>query len=138
MVDRELLPVFVYGTLRPGRRNHTAFLLGRTVAEEPARMRGATLYEGPGYPYAVADPEGEIAGEVLWLQADHHAAVLTSLDALEGYEPGGSANHYVRVVRLVRLLDGDTVRAWTYLAEEALAARLRREGRPVEGGNWPG
>ncbi|MEV6670275.1 gamma-glutamylcyclotransferase family protein [Streptomyces sp. NPDC051162] len=130
------LPVFVYGTLRPGRRNHTVFLLGRTVAEEPARLRGAVLFEGPGYPYAVADPEGEVVGEVLWLPADRHDALLASLDALEGYEPGGSANHYVRVVRPVQLLGGDTVRAWTYLAEEGLAARLRRRGRRVEGGNW--
>ncbi|WP_116210080.1 gamma-glutamylcyclotransferase family protein [Streptomyces olivoreticuli] len=138
MVDRELLPVFVYGTLRPGRGNHARLLRGRTVAEKPARMRGAALYEGPGYPYAVADPEGEILGEALWLPADRYDAVLASLDVLEGYEPGGSANHYVRVIRPVRLPDGDTVRAWVYLAEERLAARLRLRGRRVEGGNWPG
>ncbi|MCC9704364.1 gamma-glutamylcyclotransferase [Streptomyces sp. MNU76] len=48
-----MLPVFVYGTLRPGEPNHDLFLRGRTAAEEPARMRGMALYDGPGYPYAV-------------------------------------------------------------------------------------
>ena len=47
------LPFFVYGTLRPGEHNHDLFLRGRTAAEEPARLRGALLYDGPGYPYAV-------------------------------------------------------------------------------------
>jgi gamma-glutamylcyclotransferase (GGCT)/AIG2-like uncharacterized protein YtfP len=48
-----VLPIFVYGTLRPGEPNHGLLLRGRTVAEEPARMRGMALYDGPGYPYAV-------------------------------------------------------------------------------------
>ncbi|MFF5715560.1 gamma-glutamylcyclotransferase family protein [Streptomyces buecherae] len=49
----ERLPFFVYGTLRPGGRHHAWALRGRTRAQEPARMPGLALYEGPGYPYAV-------------------------------------------------------------------------------------
>ncbi|WP_045557424.1 gamma-glutamylcyclotransferase family protein [Streptomyces sp. FxanaA7] len=61
-----MLPFFVYGTLRPGEPNHDLFLRGRTVAEEPARMRGMALYDGPGYPYAVeslADADGDGDGD---------------------------------------------------------------------------
>ncbi|MGW1075102.1 gamma-glutamylcyclotransferase family protein [Streptomyces sp. NPDC002537] len=138
MTDPERLPVFVYGTLRPGHGNHGRFLRGRTVAEEPARMRGVVLFEGPGYPYAVTDPEGEVRGEVVWLAPDRYDAVLASLDVLEGYAPGGSANHYVRVVRTAAPERGGTVRVWVYLASEDVARRLRLRGGRVPGNSWPG
>ncbi|GAA0482904.1 gamma-glutamylcyclotransferase family protein [Streptomyces sp. NPDC046215] len=134
--DPEQLPVFVYGTLRPGQSNYGRFLHGRTAAEEPARMRGAVLYEGPGYPYAVTDPSGEIHGELISLAAAHHGAVLASLDRLEGHARG-STHHYVRVERTVLPAAGGAVRAWVYLAADALARRLRAVGTPIPGGSWP-
>lgn len=59
------LPFFVYGTLRPGEVNHDLLLRGRTLREEPARLAGAVLYQGPGYPYAVEEPGGTVAGELV-------------------------------------------------------------------------
>ncbi|RLU81589.1 hypothetical protein CTZ27_32400 [Streptomyces griseocarneus] len=137
VVDHERLPVFVYGTLRPGQGNHERFLLGRTAAEEPARLRGAVLYEGPGYPYAVADPEGEIHGDLITPAPAAYDAVLASLDALEGYAPGAPSSHYVRVTRPVSLERGGTVRAWVYLASPEVANHLRRRGTRFPGRRWP-
>ncbi|MEU3352938.1 gamma-glutamylcyclotransferase family protein [Streptomyces sp. NPDC037389] len=132
------LPVFVYGTLRPGRHNHDRFLLGRTVTEEPARMRGAVLYEGPGYPYAVADAEGEIRGELITVAPGEYGRVLAELDALEDYRPGDPRNSYERVVREVRVEGGGPVRGWVYLAADRTARRLRASGNRVPGGDWRG
>ncbi len=136
------LPVFVYGTLRPGRHNHDRFLLGRTLAEVPARLRGAVLYEGPGYPYAVAGGEGEIRGEIrgelITIAPDAYAAVLAELDVLEECRPGDPRALYERVVREVLVEGGGAVRGWVYLATERVARGLRAAGRPVPGGDWAG
>jgi gamma-glutamylcyclotransferase (GGCT)/AIG2-like uncharacterized protein YtfP len=135
----ERLPFFVYGTLRPGRVNHDRFLRGRTAAEEPGRMRGAVLYEGPGYPYAVAAPDrpgAEIRGELVIPAAAHYDALLATLDQLECYAPGDPRNLYERVAREILLGGGRTARAWVYLAPEGAARRLRVSGTPVPGGDW--
>ncbi|MGK5640247.1 gamma-glutamylcyclotransferase family protein [Streptomyces sp. URMC 126] len=131
------LPVFVYGTLRRGGGNYDAFLRGRTAEEVPARLAGAVLYEGPGYPFAVAAPTGEIRGELMTLAPSGHAAVLAALDGLEGYRPGDPGNLYDRVVREVRTERGVTVRAWVYLAAERIARRLRATDSPLPDGTWP-
>lgn len=140
--DHRQLPVFVYGTLRPGQRNHDLFLRGRTTAVRPARLRGAVLYEGPGYPYAVADPAGEVLGELVTLAPAGYGHVLAALDVLEDHVPGDPASLYDRVEREVQLTGSgetaETVRAWVYLAADRVARGLRAAGTPVPGGSWPG
>ncbi|MFM9551944.1 gamma-glutamylcyclotransferase family protein [Streptomyces caniscabiei] len=161
-----MLPFFVYGTLRPGEPNHDLFLRGRTVAEEPARMRGMALYDGPGYPYAVesladADADGdgdgdgggagdragdgagrgrggtgEVSGEIVTAAPEEYAELLRVLDQLEEYAPGDPANLYERVERPATLADGTVVRAWVYVAAPAVAAGLRARGKPIESGDW--
>ncbi|GGX25474.1 gamma-glutamylcyclotransferase [Streptomyces malachitofuscus] len=134
-----ILPFFVYGTLRPGERNHDLFLRGRTLSEEPGRLPGATLYEGPGYPYAVEEPGGAVGGELVTARPEAYAGLLAELDRLEEYVPGGPRNLYERVVReVLRAADGTAVRAWVYVAAPAVAAELRARGKPVEGGQWRG
>ncbi|OAH09491.1 gamma-glutamylcyclotransferase family protein [Streptomyces jeddahensis] len=130
------LPFFVYGTLRPGECNHDLFLRGRTVAEEAARLAGAVLYEGPGYPYAVEEDEGVVYGELVTAAPDAYDRLLAGLDRLEGYAPGDPANLYERVARPVTCGDGRVVRAWVYVAAPAVAADLRANGKPIEGGAW--
>ncbi|MCX4810895.1 gamma-glutamylcyclotransferase [Streptomyces sp. NBC_01239] len=131
------LPFFVYGTLRPGEPNHDLFLRGRTHSEEPARLHGAALYDGPGYPYAVDAPGAVTVGELVTARPESHPQLLRELDRLEEYAPGDPHNLYERVEREVtRDTDGTAVRAWVYLAAPAVTARLRTHGRPIEGGDW--
>jgi gamma-glutamylcyclotransferase (GGCT)/AIG2-like uncharacterized protein YtfP len=131
------LPFFVYGTLRPGEPNHDLFLRGRTDSEERARLHGAALYDGPGYPYAVEAPGAVIVGELVTARPEAYPQLLRDLDRLEDYAPGDPSNLYERVERRVtRDVDGTTVRAWVYLAAPSVTARLRTHGKLIEGGDW--
>ncbi|MDG5807781.1 gamma-glutamylcyclotransferase [Streptomyces ossamyceticus] len=135
-----MLPFFVYGTLRPGEHNHDLFLRGRTSSEEPATMRGLTLYDGPGYPYAVEVPgeAAEVKGDLITARPEAYEALLRSLDHLEEYSPGAPTNLYERVRRAAVLADGTSVRAWVYVAAPTVAARLRARGTRIESGDWSG
>ncbi|WP_329120842.1 gamma-glutamylcyclotransferase family protein [Streptomyces sp. NBC_01353] len=119
------LPFFVYGTLRPGEYNHDRFLLGRTAAEEPARLPGALLYDGPGYPYAVPG-EGLIAGDLVTAARGAYDELLAALDRVEG---GAGYERAERTV--VRLRDGSAVRAWVYFAAPGTPY-----GPLIGGGEW--
>ncbi|MEV5592356.1 gamma-glutamylcyclotransferase family protein [Streptomyces sp. NPDC052496] len=136
-IEPERLPFFVYGTLRPGRANHARCLRGRTASEESALVRGLSLYEGPGYPYAVTGPaEAVVHGALVQPLEGAYDAVRATLDRLEGHVPGAPGNLYERVARQTECADGRSVRAWVYVAAEALAAQLRASGTPILGGDW--
>lgn len=131
------LPFFVYGTLRPGGANHDLFLRGRTASEEPARLPGATLYDGPGYPYAVERPGAGIRGELITARPESYAELLAALDHLEEYAPDDPRNLYERVARdVIRTTDGTTTLAWVYLAAPRVATELLATGTPIQGGDW--
>jgi gamma-glutamylcyclotransferase (GGCT)/AIG2-like uncharacterized protein YtfP len=131
------LPFFVYGTLRPGAVNHDVFLRGRTRCEEPARLAGAVLYDGPGYPWAVEEPGGIVYGELVTAWPGEYAGLLAALDRLEDYAPGDPRNLYERVEREVTCdADGRVARAWVYVAAPEVAARLLARGKLIESGDW--
>nr|WP_260859619.1 gamma-glutamylcyclotransferase family protein [Streptomyces cupreus] len=108
---------------------------GRTLAEEPAVLVGALLYDGPGYPYVVEEPGAQVRGELITARPEEYADLLRVLDRLEDYAPGDPRNLYERVEREV-LTDSRPVRAWVYVAAPAVAARLRAHGKLIEGGDW--
>ncbi|UNO42114.1 gamma-glutamylcyclotransferase [Streptomyces sp. MST-110588] len=135
--ESQRLPFFVYGTLRPGGIHYAWALRGRTASEEPAQVGGALLFDGPGYPYAVAGPAGAVVhGDLVLPRAADHDEVRAVLDRLEGYVPGARQNVYERVAVTAVRADGGTVRAWMYLAGEPLATRLRAGGTLIPGGDW--
>ncbi|MFE2596508.1 gamma-glutamylcyclotransferase family protein [Streptomyces sp. NPDC001840] len=130
------MPFFVYGTLRPGEPNHDLCLRGRTSREVPARLEGAVLYDGPGYPYAVEAP-GAVLGDLITAGPGAYAELLAVLDELEEYvAPGHPRNLYERVAREVRPADGTPVRAWVYFAAARVARELRARGRLIGSGDW--
>ncbi|MFF3753837.1 gamma-glutamylcyclotransferase family protein [Streptomyces sp. NPDC002018] len=130
------LPFFVYGTLRPGEPNHDLCLRGRTAHEEPARLEGAVMYDGPGYPYAVEAPGG-VVGDLITAIPGEYGELLAVLDELEEYFGAGDpANVYERVAREVLSADGTPVRAWVYFAAPRVGRELRARGRLIAEGDW--
>jgi gamma-glutamylcyclotransferase (GGCT)/AIG2-like uncharacterized protein YtfP len=135
-------PFFVYGTLRPGEANYGRYLAGRTTAEEPASLPGAALYSPGPYPFLVvaadlARLDEQVYGEVIDVEPRSYAAVLHTLDDLEGYAPNVRNNLYERILMSVHLASGVRRQAWIYLAGER-AIGLIRAGRMrrVPAGNW--
>lgn len=123
------LPVFVYGTLRPGCGNFAWTLAGNTAAITPATLDGATMYRGPGFPY-VAAGDGVVVGDLIDITADRYDDVLATLDGLEGYRPGHrGGSHYDRVQCTVMTPDGPR-QAWVYMVNQ----QLGRE--PIPSGDW--
>lgn len=126
------LPVFVYGTLRPGQPNWKRLLSGRTERVVAGRLSGAVLLDCGHYPAAVERPgPGLVVGEVVWMKPVAWPMVLSALDDLEGYSAGDPDRLYDRVVRPVETADGP-VDCWVYVAGRRIAGGLPA----VTGGDW--
>lgn len=134
----ELLPCFVYGTLRSGQGNYQWCLRGRTVSEQPATLTGGVMYDSGGFPYVVQTNEATdvIVGDLMFLDPDLYADTANSLDGLEGfYAEGSRRNHYDRRIVTVTTEDGKQHRAYTYLVPEHHIAQVTRLPL-IESGNW--
>src|SRR5258708_23736928 len=138
----EYLPIFVYGTLRPGQENYDRFVLGKTAREVSAMLPDDAMFVLDGYPCITEDTgAGDVIGDVLYLLPELSPEVLAALDRLEGYTPGDASSPYLRVRRRVRTGEGNggepprTSLAWVYVAGKP--ALLRRPAcDPVPGGDW--
>lgn len=125
-----VLPVFVYGTLRPGGAAFGRFAASMRKVE-PARLDGADLYDLGPYPMAVAGA-GVVWGEVLHLNPLVYHFTLHALDRYEGYHPPTDGGLFVRRAVQVTLASGERSAAWTYLGQPEQV-----EGMPrVPGGDW--
>ena len=127
------LPVFVYGTLRPGQPNWDRLLAARTERVIAGRLLGTVLLDCGHYPAAVERPgAGDAVGEVLWIRPAAWPAALADLDHLEGYDAADPDRLFDRLVRSVDTADGP-VDCWVYLAGRTLT----ESGRPeVPNGDW--
>ncbi len=109
------LPVFVYGTLRPGQKNYPRLLQGRTLREFPARVHGRLYFvSNGGYPYVLPE-DGTVWGDLVELEPEHYDETLQELDLLEEYDPQDEAQSvYLRRPTEVFLDDGRCRLAWIY------------------------
>lgn len=137
-------PLFVYGTLKPGKCNYAPFLAGQTSAEQPATLSGAALYTQGPYPYLVVDPDlaapaEHVTGNVITLRSQVYEAVMLQVDRLEDYIPDDEYNEYERVVREVQTAEGP-VQVWTYVAARRVLEAIRTGGpfHKIAGGIWAG
>jgi gamma-glutamylcyclotransferase (GGCT)/AIG2-like uncharacterized protein YtfP len=134
----ERLPVFVYGTLRPGQPNYRV-LAGSTIAEHPATLADHQLYI-VGLPYVTPADGATVIGTLMVLAPGSYPRVLETLDRLEGYRADGEEfSHYLRRPCQVTYTDGaghqQIVTAWVYLAGPHAAARLTPDQRSATG-DW--
>lgn len=135
------MPLFVYGTLKPGEANYASYLVGRTLHEQPAWVVGAALYTAGPFPYLVignglAQPTEYAHGVLLTIRPEVYTATLQALDDLEDYRPGAAGNLYERVTHTVQTA-GAQVAAWVYVAGSQPLARIRTgQFRKIPAGNW--
>lgn len=108
------LPVFVYGTLRPGGRlhHHVAAVATRI---RPADLPGHVLHGGPTHPW-VAPGAGLVRGDLVAIAADRYHRALADLDRVEMVVPGAGDNEYERVAARVEPDVGAAVTAWVWRA----------------------
>jgi gamma-glutamylcyclotransferase (GGCT)/AIG2-like uncharacterized protein YtfP len=139
--EREYLPFFVYGTLRPGEENYERLAAGKTLRELPAVLPRHTMYSGR-YPCVVEDGrEGgsRVVGDLLFIHPALYEQVLAAFDALERFDPTQEDPWYRRVRRTVDYVaeDGSTrrIRAWVYLGGRATLATYTEADR-VPSGDW--
>lgn len=74
LLDRDQpVPLFVYGTLRPGGRLHGSWIKPAVVRSEPATAYGYGLYmmRGIPYPFMSPNPSRFTVGDVLWVDPTH-------------------------------------------------------------------
>jgi gamma-glutamylcyclotransferase (GGCT)/AIG2-like uncharacterized protein YtfP len=124
------LPLFVYGTLRPG-----ASSFGRVAPFArrilPAIVDGFELYDMGPYPMLVVG-NGRVLGELIMVEPTVYHYVLHVLDRYEGYDPQADSGLFVRRQILATLESGESVSAWCYLGQPEGA----ETGRRVASGDW--
>jgi len=118
----EQLPIFIYGTLRESERNHS-LIAGFVERTHPGTLRGALQIKlDDAYPYPCLVPgEGQVIGELVYLQHTRHHEVLQLIDTLEEYDPRTDSGTYLRRRVNVSCASGSR-EAWTYIWNGPLPA----------------
>jgi gamma-glutamylcyclotransferase (GGCT)/AIG2-like uncharacterized protein YtfP len=134
----ERLPIFVYGTLRPGQDN--AYRIVPHAAHiSPARVYGLAVYgEDQPWPHAITtDTRGSfVCGDLIWIHPKSDYRQL--LDHLDEYEDvnrhAPEAGEYERISRQATA-GVDVHDAWVYVATGPTRAALLDQ-EPIPDGNW--
>lgn len=107
----EILPLFVFGTLRRGERNHH-YLLGSYSRSIPAVLEGF----GKRNPLMIVRREGErVTGELYFVRPDAWDRTMAGCDDLEGIAPGEEAGRHYRRLRVTVSTNEGDIDAWAYV-----------------------
>ena len=111
----ELLPVFVFGTLRSGHENHH-ILAGRFDKCLVAILHGyQRVPSSHGYPLIDTCEGKNVEGELYFLSEETRSETMVDLDHLEGLPPGELVGDWYERIRVsVSTDDGDFL-AWVYV-----------------------
>lgn len=133
----EYLPMFTYGTLRPGECNHH-IVANTTDTILDGSIKGFEMVSNGGFPYIIdADEDHEIQGSLFFVKEDEFPMVSWRMDMLEGtrFDPMDDRNHYTRQKRTVSTEQGE-FEAWVYVPPLCDQAHLRETLTLVPSGNW--
>jgi len=126
----QVLPVFVYGSLRKGFWNYEALLQGNTVKEVRAEIVG-NLHEAyaGGFP-ALLEGSHLVKGELMYLDGFKYDILMRRLDRLEGYKEYDLENSmYIRECRTVwDSVNDKEVKAWVYIWNRKIVGKLIESG----------
>lgn len=80
-----LVPVFAYGTLRPGEALHGFVDVMRS---EPATAYGYSLWAAPGghYPWMTRGHGGQVSGDLIWCDANMALVEIARMEMRSGYD----------------------------------------------------
>jgi gamma-glutamylcyclotransferase (GGCT)/AIG2-like uncharacterized protein YtfP len=110
MVEENVVPFAVYGTLREGGRLSSVWQNAATV-EKGCRIDGFQLMRKKGfwYPVVVKSPKESVVVDLLWPNNTYGSSLMGVLDSVEGY-PSLFGRSLVPVWRA----NGKLVDAWLY------------------------
>ncbi|MFP4322706.1 MAG: gamma-glutamylcyclotransferase family protein [Anaerolineales bacterium] len=139
--DDDVLPFFVYGTLRRDQTNYH-LLRGRVADEFAAYIEDYQLFSLGEVPMAIHRehclvPTGDVLtvqGELIYPEPYRYTFIMELLDRLEGYAPDAPDDSpYWRVQQTVQLHRGGQVNAWFYQGNPRY---LEPWHMPIPGGDW--
>ena len=109
------LPLFLYGSLKPGGEGFVEFLAGRLVSVCDGSIRGRILpAKEENYPRLVPG-EGRVEGVLVEVQPCLWRRLIRDLDHYENYYPRNPDHSlFVRRKTRARLESGEEIEAWTY------------------------
>lgn len=132
--------LFVYGTLRPGRR-YWPNICALVEHYDPAMITGHDLWDlEDGYP-AIVPGRGVVFGDLLYVRSGHERELFGITDEIEQFATDDPASLYLRVdivVARLRAPQAPPVPAQTYQFNPAHRPYLLRHGRELADGDWPG
>jgi gamma-glutamylcyclotransferase (GGCT)/AIG2-like uncharacterized protein YtfP len=118
--------VFFYGTLMSGFKRPGRSRVDPHLTPQGRAWIHAALFDLGIYPAAVPAGDSRVWGEVH--RMTNVDAVLTELDAIEGFQPSEpDASLYTRVETEITFDDGRTATAWTYFYNAPLGRAQRIE-----------
>lgn len=122
------LPVFVFGTLRPGYGNSVTWAtLGSAVCDGTAYIDNHRLVSNGWFPYCIPADGQTTYGTLIVAYDDDFPDMIRRMDQLEGVPV-----HYMRRRIIVHTPVGDTP-AWYYLPDDW---HTYQNMPPVDGNDW--